>query len=109
MRSARVVSREESGHPAKLQGSCVQCWSKLKVESALLCLPCYRAAAELHKTPAGTIGAPCEYCSAESVGVLYGCTPFCEAHIRDWRSLDFVGKHGFLPHVVMGRGNQGAQ
>jgi hypothetical protein len=108
----RAARREEYGHPAKRQGSCLQCYSKA---DGPLCAKCARSSAEEHRGLSGAIGklrgTPCSYCAAESVGVVVFAgghgTPFCEHHAREWRALDFIPSkgvvsYGSLPRVVVG-------
>jgi hypothetical protein len=113
VRAARVALSEESGHPAKRQGSCLQCYSKA---DGPLCAKCARSSAEEHRALASGIsklrGSKCEYCAAESVAAVVFAgghgTPFCEHHAREWRALDFIPSkgvvsYGSLPHVVGGK------
>jgi hypothetical protein len=110
-RAARAVSKEESGHPALRPHNCIQCFSSKA--GGISCSKCSRAAYEEHKALARIIsrlrGAPCNYCAAESVGVIVFAgnhvVAFCEADARSYRSLDFVPQHGYvnygsLPHLV---------
>jgi hypothetical protein len=108
----RAARREEYGHPAKRQGSCLQCYSKTE---GILCKKCSLSSAEEHRALAGAIGklrgSKCEHCAAESIGVVVfagnGVSQFCEFHARDYRSLDFIPalgfvKYGSIPALVVG-------
>jgi hypothetical protein len=103
---ARSLSHWRSGHPALRSNLCLQCYRHSDV--GILCSACSRASAEEHRDQVANInkrrGSLCRYCSEESVGVGFfsgGCTAFCEKHVREWRSLDFTPRHGFVSYSAL--------
>jgi hypothetical protein len=99
--------REYGQHPALRPRTCLQCYGKTE---GVLCAKCSMASALEHRAIAGALskhrGSPCQHCPEESIGAIVftgnKTDPLCEKHAREYRSLDFTPRYGFVTYGSIG-------